>query len=346
MPDPTPESLRHFGWSDFDRDRIRKQWQQCPVSGCSATLKHVPYGAKRRDRTLPWCPGHGIRLHSNTFSYWSEHDGGDAARRRNFIVRDDLVRKIVLRKGMKAESHRLGQEMSEDALSWNVFVSLAEADRLREAVKFLTGRELRRAPSLYLWGRRIDGADRRHDLYEPLARVRANLEPNIHAFPTEPDIMLVAEGELLVCIEAKFGSANPMSRDAEIKPGEKPSSRAGLLERYLGNHTSERTRSAICREKIPEPFCTQLFRNVVFASEMADAMSWHVVNLAKGGSSCKDPTDEVCGYLHPHWRQSFTFRTWEGLHDAVIAGDPDLARLDRYLRGKSAHFERAFTLSQ
>jgi hypothetical protein len=30
------------------------------------------------------------------------------------------VRKIALPKGMKAEAHRLGSEMSEDALSWNV----------------------------------------------------------------------------------------------------------------------------------------------------------------------------------------------------------------------------------
>ena len=74
-------------------------------------------------------------------------------------------------------------------------------------------------------------------------------------------------------------------------------------------------------------------------------MPWHVVNLAKGDLSCKDPTDEVRGYLHPHWRQSFTFRTWEGLHAALIAGDPDLARLDCYFRGKSANFQPAFALS-
>lgn len=51
---------------------------------------------------------------------------------RNFIVAQDLVRSVALRKGMKAESHRLGHEMSEDALSWNVFVSLAMAGKLRE----------------------------------------------------------------------------------------------------------------------------------------------------------------------------------------------------------------------
>jgi len=43
-----------------------------------------------------------------------------------FIVRCDLAREVALGSAQKAESHRLRYEMSEDALSWNVFVSLAE----------------------------------------------------------------------------------------------------------------------------------------------------------------------------------------------------------------------------
>src|SRR3954454_1151135 len=89
--------------------------------------------ARTRPRFLPCCPEHALRLHTATFAYWNGPDRELDARRRNFIVRDDLVRSIALRKGMKVESHRLGYEMSEDALSWNVFVSLAEARRLRAA---------------------------------------------------------------------------------------------------------------------------------------------------------------------------------------------------------------------
>src|SRR5262249_32942684 len=155
-----------------------------------------------------------------------------------FIVRPDLV-SIIARK--KAES-RFGSEMSEDALSWNVFVSLAEARKLREVTKFLTGKDLHSTPQLYLWGCRIDDPDRKHELYEPLRRVRAKLEPDMRKFVTEldtrsnfvtePDIMLVAEGELLVCIEAKFGSGNTLARN-----------RKKLLDCYLAERTSERTRS-------------------------------------------------------------------------------------------------------
>jgi hypothetical protein len=317
-------------------------------------LLPVPYGGRNKtDRTLPWCPEHGIRIHSNTFVYWNGPGRDEEARLRNFIVRHDLVRAVALPKGMKVEAHRLGYEMSEDALSWNVFVSLAMADKLREATQFLTGRSICSTPRLYLWGRLIDDPDGHHELYEPLVRVRAKLEPDIRPFVTEPDIMLVAEGELVVCIEAKFGSGNPLAREIAAKEGEKPSSRAGLLERYVANRASDGPKGIVCLEKIGPAPRSQLLRNVVFASEMAEKTPWHVVNLVSSTQgvgpddkyrSYADPTDEVCGYLQPDWRHCFTFRTWERLHAAVICGDPDLASLDRHLRAKSAHFRRAFTL--
>jgi hypothetical protein len=278
---------------------------------------------------------------------------GNEARLRNFIVGHDLVRAIALPKGMKAEAHRLGFEMSEDALSWNVFESLAVAGKLREATQFLTGRSLRTTPHLYLWGRRIDDPDGDHEIYEPLGRVRAKLELGIRTFVTEPDVMLVAERELVVCIEAKFGSGNPLAYDSVTKKGEKPTSRVGLIARYLGNRTSDRTRRIVCCEKIGPASRSQLLRNIVFASEMAENTPWCVVNLVSSTQrgrddkhkSYADPTDEVQSYLHPDWRHCFTFRTWERLHAAVISGDSALAALDQYLRGKSAHFRRAFALS-
>jgi len=166
--------------------------------------------------------------------------------------------------------------------------------------------------------------------------------------------MLVAEQELVVCIEAKFGSGNPLAYDSAPKKGEKPTSRKGLLDRYLGERTSDRTRSIVRADKIGAAPRSQLLRNVVFASEMAEKTPWHVVNLVSSTqarrrtennrTSYADPTDEVRSYLHPDWRHCFTLWTWEQLHAAVISSDPDLAHLDRYLRDKSAHFELAFEL--
>jgi hypothetical protein len=82
------------------------------VRCCGADLVPVPFGKTQ------WCPEHGLRLHTKTFVYWNGPGREDDARLRNFMVRPELARAIALGKGMKAESHRLGYEMSEDALSW------------------------------------------------------------------------------------------------------------------------------------------------------------------------------------------------------------------------------------
>lgn len=303
---------------------------------------------------MPWCHEHGIRIHSNTFVYWNGPGLQDESRLRNFIVRPDLALKIALPKGMKAESHRLGFEMSEDALSWNVFVCLAEAGRLRQAAQFLTGRELRQEPRMFMWGRQVTPGDGQGLPYAPLLKVRDRLEEDITNFWTEPDIMLVADGELVISIEAKFGSGNTLAVDREAPKGAKPTARAGLLDRYLGARTSVRTRAIIEPALMGARLHSQLFRNVVFASEMAADVPWHVVNLVSS-TQCRsrddqrytftDPTDEVCAYLHPDCQQCFTYRTWEGLHAKLIKDDQGITRLDQYLRGKSAHFLPAFNLS-
>jgi len=361
MSATTSECFRRFEHSDFDCARIAEYPpKKCPVKGCSDTLVKLPYGkqqdreGKYKARTKPWCPKHGIRLHSGTFVYWNGEGLEDEARLRNFIVNHELVKVIALAKGMKAESHRLGYEMSEDALSWNVFVSLAVAGRLREVAEFLTERNLRAEPLLYLWGRQIDAAEKEHERYEPLLRVRDTLERDIHTYVTEPDIMLVSEGEMVISIEAKFGSGNPIAYEDAAKEGEKPNSRAGLLKRYLGAQTSNETKQIVRHDHIGSRLHSQLFRNIVFASEMARKVPWHVTNLVSRTQrralddarySFADPTQDVQRYLHPEWQHCFTYRTWEDLHAALIKDDADLAELDCYLRGKSAHYRPAFDLA-
>ena len=267
------DCFRPFGWKDFDPARLDKKFHRCPVQGCSATLLRVPYD----DGSTPWCPEHGIRLHSGTFVYWNGNGLDNEARLRNFMVRSDLVRAIALPKGMKAEAHRLGHEMSEDALSWNVFVSLAVAGRLREAAQYLTGQPLRSEPSLYLWGRHIPVRGGDFAVYPELLRVRGVLEKGIRKFLTEPDIMLIAPNEMLICIEAKFGSGNALAHDGPVVAGEKPTTREGLLKRYLT--PSAYAKRSVRADLIGKRFHSQLFRNIVFACEMAGDLPWHVVNL-------------------------------------------------------------------
>lgn len=350
MVDDTSDCGARFGYEDFDPNRVgQSRPVQCPVHECTMELVYIAY----RKREIPWCRKHGIRLHSGTFVYWNGPGLQNESLLRNFIVRPDLVRTIALDSGVKAESYRLGYEMSEDALSWNVFVSLAMAGKLRDAAEVLTGRSVSAEPSLYLWGERVDVKHGERTIYEPLLRVRKSLEDGVERFATEPDIILVAEGEMVISIEAKFGSGNPLAYDSATQAGKKPTSRADLLARYVGNETSALTKHIVRPEYMRPTLHSQLFRNIVFASEMAGEMPWHVVNLVSSTQrgtknsvrySFADPEGDVRGYLHPNWQHCFTARTWETLHAQVISACTDLAELDRYLQTKSAHYIRAFDM--
>jgi hypothetical protein len=340
----------YFSCDDFDLTRVKaRNPTMCPINSCSTKLISVPH----RRGQLPFCLTHGIRLHSNTFVYYNVAQNLGDARLRNLIVRFDLARKVALGSAEKAESHRLGYEMSEDALSWNVFVSLAEAGKLRSAAKFLIDRDIGEEPDLYLWGERVDVKGGASGCYQKFVDSRRNLENDIPRFKTEPDIMLVLHGRIVICIEAKFGSGNPLAHLGTGKAGEKPTDRDGLLGRYL-DRASERTKRDIDRDGIREIFHSQLFRNVVFASEMANGGDWHVVNLMSDTQrklgrttdkySFDDPRPHVRSYLRSNCRERFHFRTWEELYGKVVRNTQGLSQLDAYIRTKSAHYKRAFDL--
>jgi hypothetical protein len=221
-------------------------------------------------------------------------------------------------------------------------------------VHYLTGLQVDVEPNLYLWGELVDiktgGSERCRFL--PLDDARAIFEKDIKNFQTEPDIMLVIDGQLVICIEAKFGSGNTLAHDAPEHEGEKPSSRSKLLQRYL-EKASDETNGIIDSSNIGDVFHSQLFRNIIFASEMAKGKNWHVVNLVsktqwdlkqnekKNLYSFQTPEKYVKAYLKV---DRFSFRTWEGLHQNVIKDDPSLQELDKYMRSKTAHYERAFDL--
>jgi len=350
----TSDCLEHFTYEDFDLTRVESQYPKiCPIRSCRTKVVNVPTSRGEQ----PFCSKHGIRLHSRTFVYWNGIERKDEARLRNFHVRPDIASEVALRSVEKAESHRLGYEMSEDALTWNVFVGLAEAGKLSNAVHFLTGREVSAEPDLYLWGELVDVRNCTRKRFEPLDAVRGELEKGIKRFKTEPDAMLVLDGKFIICVEAKFGSGNPLVYEGKVEEGQKPTDRAGLLQRYL-DRANAQTKRNIDRNGIGQVFHGQLFRNVVFASEMASKMGkgcdWHVVNLVSstqwqcGRSSNRysfdSPEAHVRSYLRQDRQNCFSFQTWEGLHRSLINNAANLGGLQTYMRSKSAHYRRAFDL--
>ncbi len=117
------------------RPLIRGEEIRCCMRGCGTWLTRY-----RRGATAVFCPDHHIRISSSpTYVYDNPS--------RNFIIDTDLVSHVK-----KVERWRLGNERSEDALSWNVFVSLARLGELRHVLRQLTRLEFTGEPILYLWG--------------------------------------------------------------------------------------------------------------------------------------------------------------------------------------------------
>lgn len=181
------------------------------------------------------------------------------------------------------EFGRLCYESSEDAVSYNVFTEMLSAGHgLRKLLSHIVRREIHDNVDLYLWGGKIDLKHNQFVPYEPLIEMRNHLEGDIKHFATEPDIMLVVPKKIVVCIEAKFGSKNPIAKEKESSIGEKPKSASKLIERYCTKNKIIDTNQIFDFSKPSTLFYEQLFRNIVFAASMAKlegASCWHVTNL-------------------------------------------------------------------
>lgn len=301
---------------------------------------------------------------SRTFVYVDQSgESKNEARLRNFLFHKEFVRDYILDNKTKAETHRLGSENSEDALSWNVFVPLMDVGKLSNAVQWLSGKIIAGNPELYLWGMKIDwNGNNKACEYPPLLEARKHFEKDIRRFPTEPDIMLIIPGKFVMCIEAKFTSGNPVAQgNINSMPGEKPKNPEGLIGHYLtsGEATNRYfDMDVISKEK---KLYSQIARNIIFAAWMAEetGADWHVVNLVSNtqwhagkfkkqktrGYDFYDPTDTVRSYLHNDFKNNFTFRTWEELYCDLVDGDHRLGELREYFQQKTACLERAFNLT-
>lgn len=159
------------------------------------------------------------------------------ARLRNFLPGGtQFLAKHILGNKNKAESHRLGSENSEDALSWNVFGELHRRGLIHLAYNYFTGENIEAARvRLFLWGLHIDFVGDKAEPWVCLKEVRDELEKGVNSFLTEPDIMLLGPDRLVV-IEAKLTSGNPICVEADDVEGKKPTTRGGLIQRYIAGN--------------------------------------------------------------------------------------------------------------
>ena len=106
---------------------------RCYVRGCTELLRPPTRGFHGDT-----CKVHRIRCHisgaSATYTY--------PLAQRNIIASPELFHRRLLKHPFKFESHRMGFERSEDALTWNTFRSFQEAGCLHLIAELITGRVL------------------------------------------------------------------------------------------------------------------------------------------------------------------------------------------------------------
>jgi hypothetical protein len=272
------------------------------------------------------------------------------------MFHSDYYVKNFFKNGNKMESGRLCNENSEDALTYNVFTELlANGEALKKLAGHFLRRKVEEEVELYLWGGKIDLNHQTFTKYAPLEEVRRQLEGDIKRFGTEPDIMLIVPKKAVICIDAKFGSKNPLAVDKVEMEGDKPKKREKLVQRYCTNNAIIDASQIIDCEKLPTLFYEQLFRNIVFAASMAKLegqAEWHVVNLrnqhvmnVKRGKPESHPVmRNMRSILKPKYKKHFSHLTWEDLFQRTIKGSDEFANLTWYLKKKSLSCARAFNI--
>jgi hypothetical protein len=244
----------------------------------------------------------------------------------NFIVGRELLGQL----GGKAETWRLGNENSEDALSFNVFRSLQEAGALAEVARLLVGADVTTEPELIVWGRRLDAAST-----HPVPELQAALA-ELETWPgqkTEPDVILRVPGWGWIFIEAKLASPTSTLKG-------KPDRLKGWGNVYGGSGIFDLAAVASADEaNFPE----QLLRNVAVAHKVAGQERAAVIALVRDVYAPSVGT-WAAGYV----ADEFIFTgsaTWEELYGLTEALE-ELAGLRDYMADKSVNLRPAFTLEK
>jgi hypothetical protein len=313
--------MRPPGWSAFDRTAVTELRNArhapdapCPFIGHDHRLSWVSEGYKRGTEY------HGDPLVSfrvsPTYVLKNHLD--------NFITGHELIEQLT----GKAETWRLGNENSEDALSFNVFRSFQETGLLRQVAGVLVGLELEEEPELIVWGHRLGGGSAAPD--DDLKAVLNEIE-GTRGQQTEPDVILRLPGWGWIFIEAKLSSPTSTYKG-------RPDRLASWRNRY-GNSEAFNATSLAAAEA--DAFPEQLLRNVAVAHRLAGGKNAAVVALVRDVYH-----DSVTG-----WAAEFVAddrvltrtATWEQLY-ALTADKAELTDLRDYLGDKSVGLRPAFKL--
>lgn len=306
-------------------------------------VRDCPFELLRPKRGFPGepCPKHNIYCHCDAKGRYGTYRYREA--HRNLIVDADYFQRFISSNPHKFESHRLGFENSEDALTWNVFRSFQVTHSLGIFAARLTGIIRSIQPELYLWGLRV--TEDECSPWDLLRRARDRFENQLPVKrpATEPDIALYLPGEYLILIEAKFTSPNGFYlQGARKRPLDLTFDE--LFDIYWADDLRILDRDHAQRQ--PRVFY-QLWRNTVFAEWMAQQDSsttraYHV-NLVREGFELESG-HEFAKLIRPEYQDRFQQIHWGQLYQLATQDRTRFERLCRYFEQKTAQLHRAFSL--
>ena len=253
-----------------------------------------------------------------------------------------LLKTRIIGHPFKYESHRLGNERSEDMLSWNVFRSLQEAGCLGRFARAITGDRCTVEPFLYLWG--ICLTEDAFDPWNLLIAARKRFESNLPVKRpyTKPDISIFLPGRYLILIEAKFTSPN-----MTYARGGRKDAQSLTLDELLGIYHDPNLQILDYRQaQLASQVHYQLWRNMTFAEWMARedhlmTKAFHV-NLVREGYERRSAA-QFHTLLQPQFKERFRRITWESIY-RYFSGTPALLMMSKYLETKTAGLVRAFKI--
>ncbi len=300
-----------LGWRDLrEQIALDKLGFICPVAGCGTQLPERQRGHFVFNPRF-CCPEHQIVFSPSTFQYEEPE--------RNFLWGDYYSDLMNLTS--KRESHRLGRDNSEDAVTWNVFRFLERERLLIPYLTDLAGMPLTQAKAVF-WSH-----DRETNRpWQPLWDARRKFEAD-PSKGSEPDLIVLTDRCLFI-IEAKLMAKNKT----------KPSSPVSQKKYEEGGDGWWMKGKVFCPgagyvQIAEQEQKYELMRFWLLGTWMAGNSDFRLVNLLRENDEDEKDIEVRFGkYLADNPKRQFQRTTWEGIYRFIRDKAPQSDEKERILR--------------
>lgn len=320
-----------FLWDDLKETLlISADTVACPVKGCS----HVVERQRRvfvRDEQFR-CPTHGIFISPSTWvheDYWLNLINTEPS---DMALLCDI-------KSVKRENDRLGNNNSEDAVTWNIFRGLQKRNLVGATLGTCTGEVIEGKNCVMYWSY----SQKEKGTWEWLKKARSTFGEKSNR-STEPDLIIETD-KVLVFIEAKVGATN------QTKPSNKSVEKLYATggDGWFGKvfHEAENFRTIAVDSKLYE-----LMRMWLLGTWIAEQIGkkFVLINLVLEHRE-EDIETRFGDKIIQGETRRFQRCTWEQLYHTAQSQEFDI-ELERFFKGKTLGYsrdgalQRAFDLSQ